>query len=165
MALLDYTTYDDIRAILGVSTDELEDGTISLSVYEFGLSSDIRSVSRTLVADHAIVAAIPESSWTDTQREFMEGMSLFCTFSVARQLLTSLPLFSPKELGDGKATQVRYSDNPYKEVIRRVEAGFDKYRLELEAVYAEIKSSSAAARTDRIFMIVSSPTTDPVTGA
>ena len=164
MALLDYTTYDDIRAVLGVSTDEIEDATLSLAVYEYGLASEIRSVSRTLVSDLATVYAIAESSWTDAQRELVEGMSLFCTYSVARQLLTSLPLFSPKEISDGKASTVRYSTNPYEETIRRVENEYVRYKTELDSAYAAVKSSSVTARIDRTFMVVSTPTSDPVTG-
>jgi uncharacterized protein (UPF0335 family) len=164
VALLDYTTYDDIRAVLGVSSDEIEDTTLSLSVYEFGLASEIRGVSRTLVSDLAAVAAIPEEDWTDPQRELMEGMSLFATYSVAKQLLTSLPLFSPKEQTDGKASLVRYAMNPYEETIRRVEAEYKRFRTELDEIYAAFKSTSASARAVLTLMYVSSPSSDPVTG-
>lgn len=165
MAILDYTTYDDIRAVLGVSSEELEDATVSLQVYEFGLSSEIRSVSRTLVSDLATVVASPEAGWTDVQRELVEGMTLFCTYSVARQLLTSLPLFSPKEITDGKASQVRYSTNPYEETIRRVQAEYSRFKTDLDAIYASFKSSTATASTTRILMIGGPSTSiNPITG-
>ena len=45
MALLTYTTYDDIRAALGVSSDEIEDATLSLSLYELNLTSDLTGES------------------------------------------------------------------------------------------------------------------------
>jgi uncharacterized protein (UPF0335 family) len=164
VALLDYTTYGDIRAVLGVSEDEIEDSTLSLQVYEFGLSSEIRAVSRSLVSDVATVIAKEESTRTATESELLEVMTLFSTYAVARQLLTSLPLFSPKEISDGKASQTRYSINPYEETIRRVETEFNRFKAELEEVYASYKSTTAQARVERTYILVSSPSTDPVTG-
>lgn len=164
MAMLDYTTYDDIRAVLGVSSDEIEDSTLSLQVYEFGLSSEIRAVSRSLATDVATVIAIAEGSRTTAEAELLEVMSLFATYAVARQLLTSLPLFSPKEISDGKASQTRYATNPYEETIRRVESEFNRFKAELEEVYASYKSTTAQSRVERTYLMVSSPASDPITG-
>lgn len=164
MAMLDYTTYDDIRAVLGVSSDELEDSTLSLTVYEYGLSSELRSINRAIPTDHATVAAKSESTWTNEERDFIEVMSLFSTYAVARHLLTSLPLFSPKEISDGKASMVRYSINPYEETIKRVEGMYQRYRDELETVYSAYKVETAPSRPLRTFMSVASPSSDPITG-
>lgn len=164
MAVLDYTTYDDVRAALGVSEDELEDATLSLSLYEFSLSADIRSVSLTLSADYATVANKDPGARTEDEIVLLESASLFATYSVARHLLTSLPLFSPKEITDGKASAVRYSINPYKDTMDRVESMYSRYRDALTTAYAAYKVTSATTRTVPIFMAVSQPGTDPVTG-
>lgn len=164
MAILDYTTYDDIRAALGVSTDELEDATLALSLYEFGFSADLRSVSLGIDADYATVLAIEESSWTSDQRVFVECATLFATYSVAQQCLASLPLFSPKEITDGKASVTRYAQNPYKDTMQRVEAWYNRYRDALITAYAAFKATSRTERTTLVFMASAALSTDPVTG-
>ncbi len=164
MALLDYTTYDDIRAALGVSSDELSDATLSLAVYEYSLASEIRAISRQLASDAATVSAIDEGTRTATEQELVEVMSLFCTYTVARQLLPSLPLFSPKEQSDGKASLSRYSTDPYRETMKRVEQEYARFRADLQAVYADYKATSTTTSTPRVYMVVSSPSSDPVTG-
>lgn len=164
VALVDYTTYDDIRAALGVSEDELEDATLGLSLYSFSLSADIRSVSLTLAADYATVSAKDEPTRTENEQILVECMSLFCTYSVAKHLLTSLPLFSPKEITDGKASAVRYSTSPYKDTMARVEEMYGRYRDALATAYAAYNQSRAADRTPRVYVSVARPSSDPVLG-
>lgn len=164
MALQDYTTFEDIRAALGVSEDEIEDATLSLSLYEFSLSADIRSVSLTLTADYATVSSKQPSERTNDEVVLVECMTLFTTYSVAKHLLTSLPLFSPKEVTDGKASVTRYPTNPYKDTMERVESQYVKFRDALLTAYAAYKATTASSRTTRTLLSVSSPSFDPVTG-
>ena len=162
MALLTYTTYDDIRAALGVSSDEIEDATLSLSLYELNLISELEDVDVDLVSDYATVAAL--SSRTAVQDRFLQATRLFATYVVAYQATTSLPLFSPKDISDGKATVSRYADSPYKEVIKRVEQLYGKYKARLEAAVAANNAESAPSITSRPYFSVSVPDSDPVTG-
>ena len=162
MALLTYTTYDDIRAALGVSSDEIEDATLSLSLYELNLTSEFEDISLTLESDYATVAAL--SSRTAVQDRFLQATRLFATYAVAFQATTSLPLFSPKDISDGKATVSRYADSPYKEVIKKVEQLYGRYRTKLEAALAANNAESAPSIAARTYMAVSIPDSDPVTG-
>ena len=162
MALLTYTTYDDIRAALGVSTDEIEDATLSLSLYELNLTSELEDVALTLESEYATVAAL--SSRTAVQDRFLQATRLFATYAVAYQATTSLPLFSPKDISDGKASVTRYADSPYKEVMKRVEQLYGKYRSKLEAAFAAITAGSVPSITARPYFSVASPDSDPVTG-
>lgn len=164
MAILDCTTYDDIRAALGVSSDELEDATLALSLYEFGLSADLRSLSLTISTDFATVSNIAEDTQSEVEKVFVECMSLFATYSVANQCLTSLPLFSPKEITDGKASVTRYAQNPYKDTMDRVEAAYIKFRDALTTAYAAYKTTARDDRAVIQFMAVIGLSTDPVTG-
>lgn len=162
--LLSYTTYDDIRAALGVSSDELEDTTLSLAVYQFGLSADVRAVSLTLASDVATVRAKAVETRTEQESVLLEAMTLFATYSVAKQLLGALPLFAPKEMTDGKAGQARFALDPYKATIKSVNEDYGRYRAALVTAYADYKSSS----TDEVPLIpllrVSTPSSDPVLG-
>lgn len=53
MLITDYTTYDDVRAVLGVSTDELEDTTLALETYASALLLDLEDVDVALPAAYS----------------------------------------------------------------------------------------------------------------
>ena len=159
MSILDYTTYDGIRAVLGVSTDELEDATLDLEIYDSGLVLDLEDVDLGLSEAYL---ALPATR-TATQDRFHRTVRMFAAYSVARQLTASLPMFGPKDISDGKATVTRFADSPYKEVTKRVKEGFDSARTRLEKSYAALTSASYTL-TIPTFMSVVSPASDPVTG-
>lgn len=161
MALTTYTTLADIRAVLGVSSDEIDDATLSLEVYEFGLIDELRSISKDLPSDYAAVAG--DSSRDEDSEDLYRAVRLFSAYAVAQQLTGSLPLFSPKDITDGKAGFSRYSDSPYKEVIKRIREQFDRYKKTLIDTYASYNSSSVTS-TPINLVSVSSPTYDPITG-
>lgn len=162
MALLTYTTYDDIRAALGVSSDEIEDATLSLALYELNLTSEFEDIDLSLESTYATVSAL--TSRTDVQERFLQATRLFSTYAVAYQATTSLPLFSPKDITDGKAAFSRYADSPYKEVIKRVEQFYGKYKSRLEQALAANNAVSAPSIAYRPYLSVGVPTSDPVTG-
>lgn len=164
MALSEFTSYEDIRAALGVTSDELEDTTLSLRLYDFSLRADLNSIDPELIATFRIVES--QSDPDEASISFSEMTHLFATYSVARHLLTSLPMFSFKEVTDGKASDVRFSQNPYEATIERVEASYQQYRPQLANLLAIVKNGTGATITPtlRTFLSVSSPSRDPVTG-
>jgi len=163
MALVEFTAYDDIRAALGVSIEELEDATLSLPLYDLSLTAELEEVGLDLVT---AFRALPDDpgTFTDIQRRFDSALRLFATYAVASHLTVSLPLFSPKEITDGKAGLTRYAQDPYKATISAVNAMFDRQRQRLVDSYATLQTLSTASRTfPRMFSNVVS-STDPVTG-
>lgn len=160
MLITTYTTYNDVRAMLGVNDEELEDGTLALESFSTGLQLDLEDIDQTLPATYA---ALPPTGRTATQERFYLTTRLFATYSVAMQLSTSLPLFSPKNVTDGKAAVGRYADSPYKDVIKKIQADYDRYRARLEKAFAALSSASYTL-TPPTLMVVASPTSDPVTG-
>lgn len=165
MALADFTTFNDIRAALGVSEDEIEDATLSLQVYEFSLVSEMEDINESLISGIATVREIDPGQRTAVQTRLIQTATLFATYSVARHLTTSLPLFSPKDITDGKASISRYAANPYKDVIDRVERLFERFKARLAEVYASYSSQSVTASVARTYFAKSTPSTDPVTGS
>lgn len=171
MALVDYTTFDDIRAALGVSSDELEDATLSLAVYEFNLKAELTDVGEDAVAGSDILAdfktadEVAPDIRTSQQARLVEGLRLFATYVVAKHLTSALPLFSPKEQHDGKASLVRYAQSPYADTIKSVKALYDRFRTQLVTAYTKFKSLTAAAPTARSYFSVVPSSSDPVTGA
>ena len=162
MAITAYTTYDDIRAALGVSSDEIEDATLSLDIYELNLTSEFEDISLSLASAYATVAAL--TSRSDVQERFYQATRLFSAYAVAYQATSSLPLFSPKDISDGKATVSRYADSPYKAVIAQVKTLYEKFKGKLEKAYADNSATSVADLAPRPYFTVVSPSYDPVTG-
>lgn len=162
MVLIDYTTPSDIRAILGVTDEELEDSTLELDVYAISLEGELEDVSVNLPSQYATVSAISEASRTDAQRRFYQATRLFATYAVAQQLGSSLPMFGPKDISDGKATVSRFADSPYKQTLEEIKRQYKVTRRRLEDAFAAVNLSTASTKVFRTFLSVSSPSTDPV---
>lgn len=167
MPLTDYTTFKDIRAALGISAEEIEDETLSLAVYEYGFKVDVEDVDATgeLLSAYSTVKEKDPGTRTTVETRFFETVSMFATYSVARHLTVALPLFSPKDVSDGKATMSRYAANPYDPVIKEVNNQFDRFKNRLIAIYAEITSTSSVVATPRLLFTKSTPTTNVITGS
>lgn len=160
MALTAFTSFDDIRAALGVSTDEIDDTTLSLPLYEYSLIGELEDVSLSLASDFAALPPV----LTDVQTRFKQSLVLFATYAVAKQLTVSLPLFSPKEIGDGKAHVTRYAQDPYKATIEAVLGEYERTKVRLSSAYLALTSATAAPREFRSYFSSVPAATDPVTG-
>lgn len=159
--ITDYTTYAEIRSALGVSDEELEDTTLALNMYALALDAALKRIGTALPADYAVIKAKIESARSGAEADVLDAVQLFTVYQIAAEL-TGLPLFSPKQITDGKAGFSRYADSPYKEAIKQVRQKLDLYQTSLMNFYAVFKSSSAPAA--RIWLGRGTPTGDPVLG-
>jgi hypothetical protein len=165
MALIDFISYDEVRAALGVSQDEIKDTTLSLNLYDFNLVSELESISLNLIAAYmAQVAVTPSSSWTAAQTRFVQSTKLFAAYAVAKQLTVSLPMFGPKEQSDGKASLVRFAQDPYKATIASVVQQYETFRVKLAETYAALQSTTATANVTREYFSVATPDSNPILG-
>jgi hypothetical protein len=160
-----YTSADEIRAVLGVSADELEDSTISLQVYEFGLLKELRSVDSTLISSFLTASAVDAGSRSDAQAQFIESVHLFSTYAVARHLCTSLPMFSPKEISDSKASMVRFSTGSIEATTAMVEQQFGVFRTYLTTSLAKLNDVDEPTKVTRSFVSRAALSINPVTGS
>ena len=142
MLITDYTTYADVRAILGVSTDDLEDATLALSIYVNLLESDLESIDSTLPGTHVTIKAVVGP--TAAQSRFLRAAAVFATFSVGKQLTASLPLFAAKKVTDSKAGVERFAE-PYRETIEAVKAQYDTARKSLVEALAGVGTAATAS--------------------
>jgi hypothetical protein len=69
MHLLDYTTYADVRAILGVSSTELPDQTLSLNLYSDQAELMLSDIYETLPDLFATIKANPTPTTTEAKLE------------------------------------------------------------------------------------------------
>jgi hypothetical protein len=161
--LVDYTSYAEVRAVLGVSEDEISDATLALPIYAESVQIELEEVGAEIPADFAAVVAIDEGTRTDAQNKFYAAVGLFAAYAVAVQLGSSLPLFAPKSITDGKAGFARDSSSPYKEALKAAKASYERFRGLLDSRYAAYKNASVGVVV-LPFLSVVSPSTDPVAG-
>ena len=164
MGLIDYTSFDDVRAALGVSVDEISDATLSLDLYVFNLVSELETISLTLPADYLTQKATA-TPWNPVATRFYQMTRLFSAYAVAKQACAALPMFGPKEQADGKSSMVRFAQDPYKVTIARIIEQFEAAKVRLEAAYAATLSLGAPALSTRPYFSVVHPSYDPVLGA
>lgn len=164
MALLDFTSYAEIRAILGVSDDELADATLALELYASSLNAEFDEVDEGIRPKYVAVKEIAAADRTAAEQRFYEVARLFSAYAIAQQLSSSLPLFAPKDIADGKASIGRFADGPYREVIKETRAQYDRLRLRLPAVYNAVTTDTVAL-PERTYFSVATPDADPVTGS
>lgn len=163
MNILTYTSYAEVRATLGMNEIEITDEMLALDMYASSLSLDLDDASLQIQDKFEEVSAIIVTDRTKDEQRFINSTHLFSTYSVAKQLCTSLPMAGPKSISDSKTEVSRFSDSPYKETIKSIKSGFETYKQ--RAVSAlEALSSGTSTLTRRKVMVVSLPSSDPVTG-
>jgi len=163
MPLTTYTSYADVRAVLGVSDDDIEDATLALPTYDDMLRMEMDSLNVGIHPKFMEVSLVDPSALTEAQSSFLRYFRLFCTYATARALASALPMFGPKSLGDGKVNVSRFSDSPYKVTVAKVEADFGRMSSLLSTAYATLGATSTISYSRPWFANVGLDI-DPVTG-
>lgn len=156
----DYTTYDDIRAALGVTAKDLPDTTLALDIYSNYLELEMYEVDSTVQTTYETLVVDP--SPTAAESRFIAATRFFAIYCVAKHLTTSLPLFAPRQISDGKATLARF-DNPYRDTIASVHQMYDMAKNRLATALSDI-GTAVATKTPLTYFSIITPSSDPVTG-
>jgi hypothetical protein len=174
MSLLSYVaSYGEVRVLLGVSEDELDDTMLSYTVFRRSLEEGLNEIDEaltkatgTLIAQFKTVSAIANASRTAAQQRFFDNVQVYASYHVASDLADSLPQFSPKTISDGKAMVQRHADSPYKIVIDGVRIGKARALARLKRAYATQLGDTPVSSvvTPIAALYISSPDADPVTG-
>lgn len=158
-----YTTPAEIRAVLGVSATELSDDTIALSIYATNTELVLEDINTALPTNFSAVSALPTP--TTTEQRFIDLVKLYVPYVVAKQLLTSLPMFSVVSLSDGRAEFSRNAD-AFADVRDGVDAAISSLKYRLSALYATLfPGSSVATRTTPVNIAGVGLAINPVTNA
>lgn len=160
MPVLNFTTYDDIRAALGVEEAEIEDETLALDLYEAHLKGDLVDIHPRLAETHT--GLLGKDPTTEAESWFMTCANTFATYSVAKALTITLPMFGPKTIEDGKARLDRFSD-PYKDTIKGVLAEWERWKKRTLDAFLAVDDSTQV-RAARVYLSVVTPAYNPITG-
>jgi hypothetical protein len=113
MPLLTYTSYDAIRAVLGVAETEILDSVLALPMYDLQFTLDLEALDNgggKAAAQYTTCSAILIGARTANQQRYIDLINLLCAYSVAQKLLDNLPMFAPQTIQEGKASTVRAPD-------------------------------------------------------
>ncbi len=162
ITLADYTSYDQIRAALGVAKEELEDETLALDLYAVALELDLEEVDATLISE--FTSASEELNPSAAQTRLIDVTKLFSTYSVAKHLLVASTMFAPKDITDGKATVNRVIE-PHSPLAKGIESMYEKFKSQVRTALANVATPTSSATPTRVRFVVVAPDVDPVTGA
>lgn len=158
-ALTDFASYDEIRAVLGVSDEELEDGTLALPMYLKLLQLDFGDIAGTLEAQYlAAKASITPSA---AEQKLVDVVSVFSAYAISKHLLTSLPLFAPKRITDGRAETDRVTD-PFEGVREGVNSTYQTLKARVLIALSNTGTPTTVA-TQRAYFAVAGLAINPIT--
>lgn len=162
-----FTNADEVRALIGVTEEELTDETLGLEAYQMVLNFELDRIGTpendgALADAFRLVKDIPLATRSSVQRRLYDAVRLFSPFPVVLHLETAVPLFAPKAITDGKAAVTRHSESPFKDQFNRARQSYERFRQNLERAWAAYNSSDATVVSLPTLVRVSSPDTDPV---
>lgn len=162
--ITDYTTYAEIRSILGVSDEEIPDTELELPIWSMMLDQKLEEVSELVAVNRQTVSGTPVENRTPAQIKFQAVSGLYAAYAVAQELLVSLPMFGFKQLTDGKAEIIRF--DRWDDLKAGVQKGANAMRVKLRLALAALDPSfSLPPATTSVFIVSTGIATDPVTGA
>ena len=164
MALTTYTSYAEVRAVLGVSSTELPDTTLALPMYGLLATLALEDIHVDLPTSFSTVSALP--SKTTNEQRFVDLVQLYVPYTIAKNLLTSLPMFGVKQLSDGRAEFQRQAD-VFDDVRDGVDAALSSLRYRLAAVFSVLNPTLDVSLTIPTVatVVATGLNLDPVTGA
>lgn len=166
MALTPFTTTAEVRAVIGVTPEELEDSTLNLGIYETNLRMELDQIQDNdgaLVTEFEVIVAKAENDRSAQEKKLHAAVMLFCPYPVVLQLETGVPLFAPKAITDGKASITRHAESPFKEQFDRARQYYERFRQNLLKVWAAYNATTSTSVGIPLLAVISSPSTDPVT--
>lgn len=166
--ITDFTTADAIRALLGVSSLEIEDAVILLPNYLLQFQLEVEDIDKGvggLATHYATVKAItPASNRTAAEQRFFDLYNMFAAYSVARQLLAAVDMFAPQQISDSKAVFARKDEQTLR-LEQALMAGCTLVRNRLLAAYLVYAPAADVATTEqRSYVAAVGLGSDPVLG-
>ncbi len=171
--LTTYTTYDEVRAALGVAEEEITDNVLSLPNYELVLSFNLEDIDVELVitapalgVDATYRTLVPEAyAKSVLEARFFSIVQVYAAYVIARHLLNTLPMFAPQTIKDSKTELARIAD-PYADTRAGVESFYFLMRSRLIKAFVQlVPTASVPVAASYSFLTAVGLAADPVSGA
>ena len=159
MTITTYCTADSVRAVLGVSDEEIPDTVILDPIYSLALDERLIDIDSGLAPFYA---TLPTTGGTQAQVRFLNLVNTYSAYIVAQQLLNSVKMFAPQIITDSKSTMTRNID-AYADLRTNVIGSINYLYTRITSAYTLLNPSGSTPQvTPRIFA-VSVGGYDPVT--
>lgn len=163
MPITTYTTYAEVRAVLGVTATDINDTVLAQPMWSVLLDENLSDVSSAVPTLYTTISAIPEIDRTSAQTRYYNLAKLFASVAMAKELLTSLPMFAVQRLTDGKAEWDRFAD-AYKDVRDYVLGLYKSLKVKLAAMTLALEPTAVVYSAVTSLFTVGVPIgIDPVT--
>jgi len=163
MSLHPYTTVDDVRAALGVSSEELEDVTLELETISTQLVGFLEDLDSNLPTQFETIDTMQQNTRTTAQQKFYLVTRAYATYVVAGLMLSTLAMFSFKRITDGKAEAER--SEAWDTVKQDIKDNLEILRRRVQSAYTALNTTYSAPAPTRVnFIVAAGLATNPVTG-
>jgi hypothetical protein len=153
-------SYDNVRAAVGLDTDELPDSTLELQLYTAVLDLALNDKGGVYApsTDYRTLQEIFDSL-NDDDDPLYGPIQLYSIYTVAQAVANNLPMTAYKTKSDGKSVLTRFSaEDTYIAVMKTVNANVAKFLAAIFAILGEpVPVMPTVKRVE--------PTIDLVTGA
>lgn len=161
ITLTDYTACDSVRAVLGVSEEEVPDTVLASPIYATLLSETLLELSAALATTY--ITTKDKVTRTADEQRFVDLTQTFSAYSVASKMLGSLPMFAPMTIKDSKAMVTRIQD-PFAALKEDVAGTYTYIKDKLLAAFAVVSPANPAPNiTTRTLVVATGLGLDPVT--
>lgn len=162
MDVTDLTDSDLVRAVLGVSEEELENTTIESTIFGARLTEDMYALNASMPGDFETIVDLPVPSALQTR--FLNLVEAWASYTVASYLLESISMFAPKEIEASRDRFARVED-PYSQLKADVTRALATVTSRLLAVYAQLDPVTPVTAAEELtYATTIDLGTDPVTG-
>lgn len=165
--LTQYTSYDDIRAAIGVAEEEITDSVLELHTYELVLEFDLSDIGAFVPTIQQHFLDLTNTTTTPTpsvdEERFISMLQVYAAYVIARHLLMTLKMFAPQTIKDSKTEIVR--DDPYEDTKVGVEIFYQQMRARVLAAYLVLYPATVVSQTFSLVPLIAvGLALDPVTG-
>lgn len=151
-------SYDDVRAVLGVPDEELEDKVLGLAIYRNTLGLALNRIVGEYPADAGDRTLIEIFEALDVADPMYIQIQMFSTYYVADTVAGNLPMIGVKTKADGKSTVTRHSaESTYLTTKAAIKDKLAQYALNIRELF-----TATPTETQELYAIA--PTIDVVTG-
>jgi len=112
-----YSSYDQVRACLGVTAKEIPDKVITDLSLEVLTEMELDPV---YPGHAAVVSAVENNTATSEERRIFNLLRLFCAYQTAVFLLPQLQMLTAQMLSDGDAQMRRFTPDDIEETKRQI---------------------------------------------
>lgn len=156
LPLTEYTDTDAVRAVVGVTDNEVPDLMLTQQGMALSLTLDL---GEWLPAHADIYAEGAAQSPTEAQLQKWQYLQLYAQFYCAASLIEFMQLAVPQMIGDGKDEMRRFTNFDFDKLLAKFKAAVARYKTRL------LEASGAVADTAPPSLLGAAvPDYDPVAG-